>query len=119
MTFEELLKLLDKKDFGIALTGGVTGFVIDAIFFATTGLPPGTVAGLSAGGAVGIKYLFNNVFKKKTLRRRAFNFSMLLEKEQNLILLDELNNIRAVWDRKIINDDEFETRLNEVIKKYL
>jgi hypothetical protein len=119
MTIEEILKLLDKKDFGIALTGGVTGFVVDAIFFATTGLPPGTVAGLSAAGSVGLKYLFNNAFTKRKLKRRANNLTVLLEQQGFFHLSERLKRIRGTWEQKIIGDDDFENRMTEIITEYL
>ena len=118
MNLDELLKHLDKDDLSVALGGGVLGFAIDAIFFATTGLPPGTVAGLSAAGSVALRYFAKKPFRWRTLSKRAKNLALLLKKDDQLVY-DELEKITRMWHEKILDNSTFELRMNDIIKRYL
>ena len=118
MNLDQFLKHLDKDDLSVALGGGALGYAIDAIFFATTGLPPGTVAGLSAAGSVVLRYLGKKTFRGRILSKRAKNLVYLLKKDDPL-LYEELEKITRMWHEKILNNDTFELRMNDIIKRYL
>ena len=117
MGFEEFLKLLDKEDLGLALTFAVLGYTIDAVFFAAVGLPPGTVGGLSAAGAVGLKYLAHSLFRKRRLAHRAERLLMRLSADEPA-LAGQLGQLTGMWRERILDHATFEHKMNE-IKQYL
>lgn len=119
MGVEDVLRLLDKKDLGVALTGGVVGYTFDAIFFASTGLPPGTIGGLVAAGSVGLKYLIGGGVHRTRLNQRSKRLYKLLKNSERPELADKINARHKLWKLKLLNNSDFDNEIREVIGEFL
>lgn len=122
-TWDKIRKELSSPwDWVAAGVGGAAGL---GVSIATVGADAGTSAGTGALTAVSVRKAGAAYYRAKGLSKRANGLLQLLESDQKThksdkrcrIIRDVKRDLR-LWEKKVINDEQFDNLLNQHIEDY-